>query len=105
MNKYLLHGKLVAQPGHGEQLRSILLKASEQVSASPGCRLYLISRDESDPDTVWVTEVWESKEDHAHSLQDEGVKELITHAMPILKGKPEGGQELIVVGGVGIGKE
>ena len=102
MNKYGLHGKLRATAGNGDQLAAILLKASKLVATAPGCHLYLISRDQDDPQAVWVTEVWDSKEDHDNSLNVEGVRELIAQAMPILDGLPQKGQELDVLGGTGI---
>lgn len=102
MNKYGLHGKLTAQKGSGEQLAKILLEASILVSAAQGCRLYMISKDHLDADAVWITEVWDSKADHDNSLNVPGVRELIGQAMPILEGKPEKGQELEILGGIGI---
>lgn len=102
MNKYGLHGKLQATAGNGPQLAQILLEASKLVSTAKGCRLYLVSQEETAPDDVWVTEVWDSKEDHDNSLQVPGVKELISQAMPLLAGRPEKGQELGVLGGAGL---
>jgi quinol monooxygenase YgiN len=102
MTKYGLHGKLSATPGNGEKLAQILLQASQLVSTATGCQLYLVSRDQSDLDSVWVTEVWDSKTDHDNSLQVDGVKELIAKAMPLLAGRPEKGQELEVLGGAGL---
>ena len=103
MNRYGLHGKLTATEGNGDLLASILLQASQLVSTAKGCHLYLVSKDVSDQQAVWVTEVWDSKTDHDNSLQVAGVKELIAQAIPILNGKPEKGQELQVLGGAGIG--
>ena len=100
--KYGLHGKLQAAEGKGEQLASILLQAAELVSTAKGCHLYLVSEDKNDPDAVWVTEVWDSKEDHDNSLKVEGVRELISQAIPILAGPPQKGQELVILGGAGI---
>ncbi|WKN43447.1 putative quinol monooxygenase [Tunicatimonas pelagia] len=102
MNKYGLHGKLTATGGKGEQLATILLEASRLVASAKGCHLYLVSQDQAHPDDVWITEVWDSKEDHDHSLKDEKVRALITQAMPLLAGKPEKGQVLDVLGGAGI---
>jgi len=102
MSKYLLHGKLTATAAKGEQLATILLEASKLVSTAKGCQLYLISKDQADPTAVWITEVWDSKEDHDNSLHVAGVKELIGQALPLLAGKPEKGQELEMIGGTGI---
>lgn len=102
MSKYGLHGKLEATVGNGAQLAEILLGASRLVSKAKGCRLYLVSQESTGSDVVWVTEVWDSKEDHDNSLQVPGVKELIAQAMPLLAGRPEKGQELEVLGGAGL---
>jgi len=102
MTKYLLHGKLKAKEGKGEELSSILLLAAQSVEAAKGCQLYLISKDQQDKESVWVTEVWDSKEDHDNSLKLENVRALIGQAMPILDGMPQKGQELELLGGHGI---
>ena len=102
MSKYGLHGELKAKKGEGDKLSRVLLDASELVSPMKGCLLYLISRDKTDNDSIWVTEVWDSKHDHDNSLNEESVKALITQAMPLIYGKPEKGQELEILGGKGI---
>ncbi len=99
MAKYLLHGSLAAAEGKGTQLSAILLEAAALVSTAKGCRAYVVSRVADEPDTVWVTEIWDSKEDHDQSLQLPGVRELIGKAMPILAGQPQKGQELEILGG------
>lgn len=80
---FMLHGRLSAKPGSRDALLAILAEG-EQGERLPGCRLYLVAVDESDPDGVWVTEVWESEAAHAASLQLDGVKGQIGRAMPIL---------------------
>jgi quinol monooxygenase YgiN len=102
MTQYGLHGKLSATSGNGDKLAQILLRAAELVSTAQGCRQYLVSLDASTPDAVWVTEVWDSQEDHDKSLQVPGVRELIGEAMPLLAGQPEKGQVLEVLGGFGL---
>lgn len=100
MNKYLLHGKLTATDGNGGKLTSILLDASKLVSTAKGCNLFVISKDNINNNAVWVTEIWDSKEDHDNSLKVEGVRELISQAIPILAEQPQKGQELEVAGGL-----
>jgi quinol monooxygenase YgiN len=80
---FMLHGRLGAKPGRRDELVAILAEGS-QAEPMPGCRLYLVAVDPTDPDGVWVTEVWESEGAHAASLQLERVKEQIARAMPIL---------------------
>ncbi len=67
-----------------------------------GCILYVVNKNADNPDGIYVIEVWDSKEDHDNSLKLPGVRELITQAMPILDGKPEG-ITLEVLGGKGLG--
>lgn len=101
-NQYLLHGKLTAKSGHGEELAAILLEASRLVATAKGCKLYVIGKDRDDLNAVYVTEIWDSKEDHDNSLKVEGVRELIMKAMPVLDGPPAKGQELEILGGAGV---
>lgn len=102
MKKYFLHGKLVAKSGQASQLAQILLEASKIVEKEKGCRLYAISTDSNKKNCVWITEIWDSKNDHDASLKNEKTKELITKAMPLLESAPEKGQELEFIGGFGI---
>ena len=102
MVKYGLHGKIKSKAGNREKLAQILLDASTLVTTTMGCRLYFISKDISDPDAIWVTEVWDSKEDHDNSLKDGAIKALISKAMLLIEGVPEKGQELEILGGLGI---
>lgn len=79
----MLHGRLGAKPGKRDELLAILT-AGEQGEPMPGCRLYVVAVDPSDSDGVWVTEVWESEDAHAASLQLDRVKAQIARALPIL---------------------
>ena len=97
--KYGLHGKLQATEGKGRELADILLEASRLV-LDGSCHLYLVSLDEATPDAVWVTEVWDSKEEHDASLQDPAVRNLIGRAMPLIGEPPVQGQVLKVLGGL-----
>ena len=99
---YGLQGAFLAQEGKGQELAQILMEASALMQSAKGCHLYVIALASDNPDEVWVSEIWESKEDHDNSLGIPGVKELIGQAIPILKAPPEKGKELEVVGGLGI---
>ena len=102
MRKYGLHGVIRSKEGSHAQLTDILLEASRAVSAAKGCRLYLISKDPNDKNAIWVTEVWDSKEDHDNSLKLENIRATIMRAMPLIDGMPQKGQEFEVLGGLGI---
>lgn len=97
-----MHGKLIAQPGKADELANILLDASQALRNATGCHLYLVLVDEATPDAVFVTEVWDTKEDHDNSLKDENVRNLIMKAVPIINMPIEKGQELKLLGGLGI---
>ncbi len=99
---YLLHGKLTAKAGQADDMAKILIEASNLVSTAKGCKLYVIGKDQNDINAVFVTEIWESREDHDNSLKLAGVRELIMQAMPMLDGPPVKGQELQILGGTGI---
>jgi len=80
---YGLIGKMLTQPGQRDALIDILL---DGVSGMPGCHSYIVARDPSDADAIWITEVWESKEAHAASLQLPSVKEAIAKGRPMIAG-------------------
>jgi quinol monooxygenase YgiN len=95
---YLLHGKLSAKAGHRDELADILLDASKLVAAVKGCKVYAIGKDNRDQNSVYVTEIWDSKEDHDNSLKAESVRELIMKAMPIIDGQPQRAKSLKYLG-------
>ena len=102
MHKYGYQGKIQATPGNGDRLAEILLQAAQVVETCKGCHLYIVSKDPDQADTIMITEVWDSKEDHDNSLQLAEVRALIGQAMPILNGPPQKGKEFEVLGGAGI---
>lgn len=97
MSKYLLQGKLTAKDGQRQSLAEILIKVSKLMATAKGCHLYAVALDEQDSNSVYITEIWDSKADHDNSLKVDGVRELIMTAMPILDGQPQKGQELEII--------
>ncbi|PQA54873.1 putative quinol monooxygenase [Siphonobacter curvatus] len=102
ITKYGLFGKLKALPGQGQALADFLLEAARLLDTASGCQLYLVSTDVTDADTIWVTEVWDTQEDHDRSLQAPAIRELIGRAMPLLAERPEPGMTVNVLGGKGL---
>lgn len=88
MALYGLYTQFFANQGKGRELVDILMKASNIVSETEGCRLYIINVDRSDSDSIWVTELWDKEEDHAISLTLDGCKELVTEASLLLAAPP-----------------
>jgi quinol monooxygenase YgiN/mannose-6-phosphate isomerase-like protein (cupin superfamily) len=84
--------KFTAQPNRGDELAALLLRAADSLRDAPGCELYVINRSTTNPDEIWVTELWVSQE-----MLDASVKELETEAgrarvaevMALLAGPPE----------------
>lgn len=93
-------GSMRTRSGHRDEVVSILLTAAEGLRAA-GCTHYIVTVSATEAETIWVFEVWESKEHHEASLQLPGVKEAIARAMPMLTGEFTG-HELDVVGGLGV---
>ena len=98
---YATHGRIVATPGHGDELAAILQEAAAGLEANPECLLYVVGRAADDPDSVWVTEVWTDHSFHSASLNDPGARALIERARPIIadfadrtEWIPEGGKGL-----------
>ena len=80
---YGLIGKATCVPGQRDAFVAILL---EGVRKMPGCLSYVVARDPKDPDAVWITEVWDSKESHTASLQLPAVRAAIAKGRPLIAG-------------------
>jgi quinol monooxygenase YgiN/mannose-6-phosphate isomerase-like protein (cupin superfamily) len=90
-----------AHAGRGDELAGKLLQAAKLLEGAKGCELYVVNRTPDDPDTVWVTEVWTTREDLDASLQREGVPELIQEVLPLVDGAFDV-IETTPVGGIGL---
>ena len=95
---YGLIGKMNAAPGKRDELISILI---DGVAGMPGCLSYIVGQDISDPDAIWITEVWDSRASHQASLSLPSVQQAITKGKPLIAGfgerfetKPVGGHGL-----------
>ena len=74
-----LISKITILPGKRDEMIDIL---RESAADMPGCLSYVVAKDAADENTIWVTEVWDSKASHDASLSLPAVK----NAMP--RGKP-----------------
>jgi quinol monooxygenase YgiN len=97
---YGLIGKMIAQPGQRDALIAILL---EGVREMPGCLSYVVARDASDANAIWVTEVWQSKESHKASLSLPVVRNAIARGKPLIANFGES-FETQPVDGFGLGR-
>ena len=95
---YGLIGKINTLPGKRDEFIAILLDGT---AGMPGCLSYIVARDTTDPDGLWVTEVWDSQKSHAASISLPSVREAIGKGKPLIAGfsnrvetTPVGGQGL-----------
>ncbi|EJL21074.1 hypothetical protein PMI01_05329 [Caulobacter sp. AP07] len=97
---YGLIGQMKAAPGKRDELIAILSAGTE---AMPGCLSYIVAKDATDADALWITEVWTDQDSHAGSLKLPSVQAAIAKARPIIAGFGHR-FETVPVGGVGLGK-
>jgi quinol monooxygenase YgiN len=97
---YALLNKLTAKPGQRRQVVEILIESGKLFDDNPGCFLYLVSESVDDPNLIWVTDLWTSREEHAEALKAPELRPFVEKAMPLLEGMPEQ-IEIKPVGGKG----
>jgi quinol monooxygenase YgiN len=96
---YGMIGKITAAPGQRDALAQLLLSGSADM---PGCLSYVVSEDLKDPDVLWVSEAWDSKDSHAASLKLPAVQQAIAKARPLIAGF-DTAAEMRPIGGIGLG--
>jgi quinol monooxygenase YgiN len=52
----------------------------------PRCLSYVVAKDPSDANTIWITEVWDNQDSHKASLSLPSVKQAIARGMPLIAG-------------------
>lgn len=95
---YGLIGRMKAQPGQRDALAAILL---EGTGAMPGCLSYVVARDPTDADALWITEVWDSADSHRASLNLPEVQAAIAKGRPLIAGF-DSQTETEPLGGIGL---
>jgi quinol monooxygenase YgiN len=96
---YGLIGKIKTVPGKRDELIAIL--ADDEMKMD-GCISYVVAEDPTDPNAIWVTEVWDTQASHKTSLSLPSVQKAISLAKPIIaefgfrqETKPIGGHGLM----------
>jgi len=84
--KFGMQVVMTANKDKGDELAKLMQKASQLVSDIKACEFYLVQLSTSEDDTVLITEVWQSQEDHQASLLNADVRELIAKAKPLIAG-------------------
>ena len=95
---YGLIGKMLATEGQRDELAKLLLQGTEEM---PGCLSYVIASDPTDPNALWITEVWDSRESHEASLKLPTVQAVIRQGRPMIAGVGVR-YETVPLGGVGL---
>lgn len=100
MSKFGLYGKITTHPGQHDALVAVLLEAAALMQHVSGCELYVVNVSPTEPEVIWVTEVWSSAEAHQASLTLEGIKETIKRGRPLIAGGER--IEIVPIGGKGL---
>ena len=80
---YGLIAKITSTAGQRDALAAILLEGTQSM---PGCLSYVVAVDASDPDALWVSEVWDSQASHQASLKLPSVQAAIAKGRPLIAG-------------------
>ena len=95
---YGLITSMTAVSGRRDDLIAILMAS---VSNMPGCLSYVVAKDSKDENTIWITEIWDSKESHDASLSLPGVRQAVSAGRPMISAF--GNQVITIpVGGYGL---
>lgn len=73
--------KITLVPGKRDEMIAIL---KESAADMHGCLSYILAKDASDENAIWVTEVWDSMASHDASLSLPAVKSAIPRAKVIV---------------------
>ena len=95
---YGLIGRMMVAVGQRDAVIEILLAGTGKM---PGCLSYIVAKDPSDPNGIWITEVWDNEGSHKASLSLPQVQAAIAKAKPMITGFAE---RFVTapVGGVGL---
>ena len=96
---YGLIGKITTTSGQRDALIAILVEGTTKM---PGCLSYVLALDTTDPDGLWITEVWDNQDSHRASLQLPAVQAAIAKGRPLIAGF-DNRVETTPIGGVGLG--
>lgn len=80
---YGLINQFFAAPENRDALISLLVAGTRDM---PGCISYVIAKDATRNDSIWVTEVWRDKESHDDSLKLPSVQAALAKGRPLLTG-------------------
>lgn len=82
---YGLIVSIQAVVGQRDTLISILHDGMKDL---PGCIYHTLAKDKADENLIWISEAWESQDDHSAALQLPSVQEAIAQGRPLIAGMP-----------------
>jgi len=88
MSLHAQYTHFTSTSGKGKQLVEVLMKVNNIVSKADGCRLYAISEEPENKDSIWVTEIWDTAEHQVISRSLDGAKELAIETDHLLTQPP-----------------
>jgi quinol monooxygenase YgiN len=91
-------GKLIAADNKRDELIEILIAGSKDM---PGCLSYVVAKDGTDENALWISEIWDTRENHEAALALESVQQAIAAGKPLISGFGER-FETTPVGGHGL---
>lgn len=95
-----LIGKVIAVSGARDALIDILVQGTTHM---PGCLSYIVARDVTDKDAIWISEVGIDQASHEASLSLPAVRAAIAKARPLIAGFGDS-TVTVPVGGHGLQK-
>ena len=104
MTRFAQHTRLRASAGKRDELIAKFLEIPVMQADNPACELTIISSSPEDEDTVFLTEVWTSAEDHERARQSSEVRAWAAEMPSLVAGQPEI-TPLVVEGGKGLRPE
>jgi len=99
MGKVAMIAKMTAAEGKREELLETLQGVFPEVEKEQGTELYLLHRDEREPDVVWMYELYTDNDGFRAHASNAALKEVATSLIGLLAGPPEM-TRLELVGGV-----
>jgi len=97
---YAQQVKAIVQPGKRDELIERLNGSLEVLQRAPGCVHYLISITD-EPDVVWISELWESKEAKDALANDPESAKVMQELAPFIVSMADRAT-MTVVGGFGL---
>ena len=89
MSKVALAVKLPAAAGKGNELAAAMGEALDEVQKESGTRYYILHADTSNPDILWMYEMYDSQADLDAHMGAEWFKQLGPKIAPLFGGAPE----------------